>query len=96
MVSTGSILSVFIKDPQFQGQTKEKLVNSFTTKFVETAIKDRFETWLSNFQEVGEALLNRTINNYEDRKSFDQEDNRKSINKKLNDILGRFKEWLND
>merc|ERR1711991_204986 len=55
MLSTGSILSVFIKEPQFQGQTKEKLVNSFTRKLVETAIQDRFETWLSNFQEVGEA-----------------------------------------
>ena len=28
MVSSGSILSVFIKEPQFQGQTKEKLVNT--------------------------------------------------------------------
>ncbi len=68
MVSTGSILSVFIREPEFQGQTKEKLVNTFTTKIVEIAIKDRFETWLSNFKEVGEDLLNRTINNYEERK----------------------------
>ncbi len=84
MVSTGSILSVFIKEPQFQGQTKEKLVNSLTTKIVETAIKDRFETWLSNFQEVGEALLNRTIINYEERKrkKKEKEVSRKTISKK--------------
>ena len=49
-------------------KTKEKLVNSFTTKIVETAIKDRFETWLSNLKEIGESLLNRTINNFEERK----------------------------
>ena len=32
MISTGTILSVFIREPQFQGQTKEKLVNTSTTK----------------------------------------------------------------
>ena len=85
MVSTGSILSVFIKDPQFQGQTKEKLVNALTTKIVETAIKDRFETWLSNYKEVGEDLLNRTINNYEERKrkKKEKEISRKTISKKI-------------
>ena len=85
MVSTGTILSVFIKNPQFQGQTKEKLVNSFTTKTVETAIKDRFETWLSSTQEIGEAVLNRTTNNYEDRKRKKKEKEiaRKTISKKI-------------
>ncbi len=85
MLYSGSILSVFIKEPQFQGQTKEKLVNTFTSKIVETAIKDRFETWLSNFKEVGEDLLNRTINNYEERKrkKKEKEVSRKSISKKV-------------
>jgi len=85
MVSTRTILSVFIKEPQFQGQTKEKLVNTYTTKIVETAIKDRFETWLSNFKEVGEDLLNRTINNYEERKrrKKEKEISRKTISKKV-------------
>merc|ERR1712086_294388 len=32
MSSSGTILSIFIKDPQFQGQTKEKLVNISITK----------------------------------------------------------------
>ncbi len=85
MVSSGSILSVFIKEPQFQGQTKEKLVNTTTSKIVETAIKDRFETWLSNFKDVGEDLLNRTINNYEERKrkKKEKEVSRKTISKKV-------------
>ena len=85
MISSGSILSVFIKEPQFQGQTKEKLVNTFTTKIVETAIKDRFETWLSNFKEVGEDLLNRTIVNFEERKrkKKEKEISRKTISKKV-------------
>ena len=85
MVSSGSILSVFIKEPQFQGQTKEKLVNTFTSKIVETAVRDRFETWLSNFKEVGEDLLNRTIDNYEERKRKKKEKEvlRKTISKKI-------------
>ena len=64
---------------------KEKLVNSLTTKIVETAIKDRFETWLSNFKDVGEDLLNRTINNYEERKrkKKEKEVSRKTISKKV-------------
>ncbi|MDC1194427.1 DNA topoisomerase IV subunit B [Pseudomonadota bacterium] len=85
MLSTGSILSVFIKDPQFQGQTKEKLVNSSTTKLVETSIKDRFETWLTNDTEKGEAILNRTIGYYEERKRKRKEKDvsRKSLTKKI-------------
>ena len=85
MNSTGSILSVFIKDPQFQGQTKEKLVNSSATRLVETAIKDRFTTWLSSDTSIGEVLLNRTLENYEERKrkKKEKEISRKSITKKV-------------
>ena len=85
MLATGSILSVFIKNPQCQGQTKERLVNSSTTKLVETAIKDRFETWLSNDTEKGQAILNRTISYYEERKRKKKEKDvlRKTITKKI-------------
>ena len=83
--STGSILSILIKNPQFQGQTKEKLVSLSSAKLVEIAIKDRFETWLSNDLSVGEAILNRTINNYEERKRKKKEKDifRKTITKKI-------------
>ena len=85
MSSTGSILSIFIKEPQFQGQTKERLVNTSITKLVETAIKDRFETWLANDSERGEAILNRTIESYEERKRKKKEKDisRKSVTKKI-------------
>ncbi|MDB2618358.1 DNA topoisomerase IV subunit B [Alphaproteobacteria bacterium] len=85
MNSTGSILSVFIRDPQFQGQTKEKLVNSSASRLVETAIKDRFTTWLSSDTSIGEVLLNHTLENYEERKrkKKEKEISRKSITKKV-------------
>src|SRR6056300_559671 len=85
MNASGSILSVFIKEPQFQGQTKEKLVNSSATKLVEFTIKDRFATWLSNDTSLGEALLNRTLEYYEERKrrKKEKEISRKTITKKI-------------
>ena len=41
------LISVFIRDPQFQGQTKDKLATASATRLVDTALKDRFELWLS-------------------------------------------------
>src|SRR5690606_11032260 len=40
------MLSVFIRDPQFQGQTKEKFSSPEAAKLVEGALKDHFELWL--------------------------------------------------
>ena len=95
--STGSILSIFIKNPQFQGQTKEKLVSLSSAKLVEIAIKDRFETWLSNDLSIGEAILNRTINNYEERKRKKKEKDifRKTITKK-NRLPGKLADCSSD
>jgi hypothetical protein len=36
------LVSIYIPNPQFQGQTKEKLTNPEAAKYVEQAIKDRF------------------------------------------------------
>ena len=43
-----SSISVFVEQPQFVGQTKDKLSNSEVQKKVESIIKDRFENWLAN------------------------------------------------
>ena len=40
-------LSVFLRDPQFQGQTKEKLTSAEAARLVETALRDRFDHWLA-------------------------------------------------
>ena len=42
------LLSVFIKEPQFQGQTKDKLVSAEASKLVENALRDPFDHWLSD------------------------------------------------
>ena len=41
-------LSLFLRDPQFQGQTKEKLTSPEAARLVETALRDRFDHWLGS------------------------------------------------
>ncbi|MDY6407558.1 MAG: DNA topoisomerase IV subunit B [Pseudomonadota bacterium] len=66
--TAGVMLSVFIKDPQFQGQTKEKLVTQSATRLVENAIKDPFDHWLSRDIKSAQALLDFIMERIEDRK----------------------------
>jgi topoisomerase-4 subunit B len=68
-------LSVFIKDPTFQGQTKEKLVSAGAVKLVEFAIKDRFDHWLSGNKLIADQLLNFLTQIAEDRVSRKSERN---------------------
>ena len=79
------LMSVFIKDPQFQGQTKEKLVNAGVSKLVDTAIKDYFDLWLSNNTDASNKLLEAIIERAEERqrRRKDRERIRKSATKKL-------------
>ncbi len=60
-------LSVFIRDPQFQGQTKEKLTSQEATRLVETALRDRFDHFLAGDPAQADALLTFLIERAEDR-----------------------------
>ncbi len=55
------ILSAFIRDPQFQGQTKEKLSNPEAARLIEASVRDHFEHWLSATPSAANALLERVI-----------------------------------
>ena len=66
--TAGVMLSVFIKDPQFQGQTKEKLVTSSAARLVENAIKDPFDHWLTRDIKSANALLDYIVERAEERK----------------------------
>ena len=61
------LLSVFIKNPQFQGQTKEKLATSEVTRLVDTAIRDHFDHWLSSDPASSNKLLESIIERAEER-----------------------------
>ena len=79
------MLSVFIRDPQFQGQTKDKLTSSKAVRLVESAVKDSFDHWLSSDPENASALLEYVIDRAEARKKKKEEkvQNRKSPTKRL-------------
>ncbi len=79
------ILSVFIKDPQFQGQTKEKLVTNNVNRWVDTAIRDHFDHWLTSDPTQANFLLESIIEIAEDRlrRKSDRDQKRKSATKKL-------------
>ena len=67
------LLSLFIREPQFQGQTKEKLATAEAARLVESAIKDHFDHWLSGAPESANALLGFVIERAEDRLRRKQE-----------------------
>ena len=79
------MLSVFIRDPQFQGQTKDKLTSSKAVRLVESAVKDSFDHWLSSDLENAAALLEYVIDRAEARKKKKEEkvQNRKTPTKRL-------------
>ena len=85
MAGAGIILSVFVRDPQFQGQTKERLVSQETTRLVEQAIRDRFEIWLSGTPETASTLLEAIVERTEERLRRRQQKDvgRKSATRKL-------------
>ncbi len=79
------LLSVFIKEPQFQGQTKERLVNTDVTRWIDSAIKDYFDLWLSKDPSSSTKLLDKIIEKAEERLSRknDRAMARKSATKRL-------------
>ena len=57
MISAAGMLSVFIREPEFVGQTKDRLATIEAQRIVETAIRDPFDHWLAdNPQEAGKLL----------------------------------------
>jgi topoisomerase-4 subunit B len=60
-------LSVFIRDPQFQGQTKEKLTSPEAARLTETALRDRFDHFLAGDPAQADNLLTFCIERAEER-----------------------------
>ena len=59
---TAFIISIFLKNPEFQGQTKEKLVNNNITKDLAIVLRDPFDYWLSSDPNRSNYLLELSIN----------------------------------
>ena len=80
-----AVLSCFIQQPQFQGQTKEKLSSANAAKLVENAIKDHFDHWLADHPQLANQVLEFVLNRAEDRlrKKQAKEVSRQSATRKL-------------
>jgi topoisomerase-4 subunit B len=79
------LLSLFIKEPQFQGQTKDRLGMPEAQKTVEAVMKDHFDHWLHDDAAAAKALLEHVVNRLEERLRRRQERDtaRKSATRKL-------------
>ena len=85
MGHSGLLLSVFIRNPEFVGQTKDKLSTTAAFRLVENAVRDRFDHWLAGSPKESEKLLTWAIDRAEERanRRKQKEISRKSVTKRL-------------
>jgi len=67
MTGAGCMLSVFIREPEFQGQTKDRLATAEAQRIVEQAVKDPFDHWLAANPLQANKLLDFVIDRAEER-----------------------------
>ncbi len=81
----GALISVFIRNPEFQGQTKERLSSSDAQRLVEAALRDPFDHWLTASPKAANQLLEFVIERAEERlkRRRDKEVARASATRKL-------------
>ncbi|MDE2403407.1 MAG: DNA topoisomerase IV subunit B [Sphingomonadales bacterium] len=74
-IVTGSeiMLSVFIRDPQFQSQTKDRLTSPEAARLVENAVRDHFDHFLTDNMDRGKALLGHVLERMDERLRRKQE-----------------------
>ena len=79
------MLSAFIRDPHFQGQTKDKLTNADAQRLVEAAVRDHFDHWLAGDPANADNLLAFAIERAEERlrRRAEKDTPRKTATRKL-------------
>ena len=85
MGTAAAMLSVFIREPEFQGQTKDRLATQEATRIVETAVRDAFDHWLADSPLQATKLLEWCLDQSEDRlrRRREKEVGRQSATRKL-------------
>jgi len=73
------ILSARVREPQFSGQTKERLANRDVALFVAGAVKDAFSLWLNQNTRLGEAIAQLAIANAQERARSAKKVKRKKV-----------------
>ena len=85
LASAGIMLSVFVREPEFQGQTKERLTTAEASRIVENAVKDAFDHWLAARPQQATRLLDWVVERAEERlrRRQERETQRKTATRKL-------------
>src|SRR5205809_919948 len=85
MAGAAVMLSVFVREPEFQGQTKDRLATAEAQRIVEQAIKDPFDHWLSGNPLQANKLLDFVVERADERlrRRAEKEISRKTAVKKL-------------
>jgi topoisomerase-4 subunit B len=83
--TSAALLSVFVSNPEFQGQTKDKLATAEAQKLTEAAIRPAFDHWLAGHAKQADRLLEWVIDRADDRirRRKEKEVQRASAMKKL-------------
>ncbi|MGL5362318.1 MAG: DNA topoisomerase IV subunit B [Bosea sp. (in: a-proteobacteria)] len=85
MATCSAMLSVFIREPEFQGQTKDKLATLEAARIVENAVRDAFDHWLAASPQQAVKLLDWSVDRAEERlrRRLEKEVSRKTATRKL-------------
>ena len=85
MSGAGAMLSVFIREPEFQGQTKDRLATAEAQKIVDAAVEDQFDHWLAGNPGAANKLLDWVVEQADDRirRRQEKEVARKGATRKL-------------
>lgn len=85
LVQCSAMLSVFVREPEFVGQTKDRLSSPEATRIVDTALRDAFDHWLTASPTQANKLLDWSIERAEERmrRKKDKEIDRQSATRKL-------------
>ncbi len=67
MGSAGALMSIFVRNPEFQGQTKDKLATAEATKLAENAIRPAFDHYLASNPKQADALVEWVVERAEER-----------------------------
>ncbi|WP_374251328.1 DNA topoisomerase IV subunit B [Xanthobacter sp.] len=80
-----AMLSVFVREPEFQGQTKDRLATAEAARIVEQALRDPFDHWLAANPVQASRLLDHVIDRAEERlrRKQEKEVSRKTAVRKL-------------
>ncbi len=85
MITASAMLSVFIREPEFVGQTKDRLATAEAQRIVENSIRDSFDIWLASSPQDASRLIDWVVERADERlrRKQEKEVSRKTATRKL-------------